>query len=59
MSHYKNMLCDIITEFFQIYNFYLTHLMVAIPLSVLVLFDNFFVQFYVPELLKTHIRKGI
>ena len=28
--------------------------MFAIPLSVLVLFDKFFLQLYIPELLNTH-----
>jgi len=28
--------------------------MFASPLSVLVLFDKFFIQFYVPELLNAH-----
>jgi len=54
MSHYKKMLCDKITKLIKIYKFYLTHLMVAIPLSVLSLFDNFFIQLYVTELLNTH-----
>jgi hypothetical protein len=48
------MLCDKIINLIKIYKFYLAHLMVAIPLSVLVLFDSFFVKFYVPELLDTH-----
>jgi len=48
------MLCNKITKFIKIYKFYLTHLMFAIPLSVLVLFDKFFIQLYIPELLNTH-----
>jgi len=53
MFPYKKMLCDKITKPMKICKFYLTHLMVAIPLSVLVLVDKFCIQFYVPELLNT------